>query len=175
MVPFIIFNLVLIIILLILFFAYSMFWPPDSPWAPWWRTDSETADEICKIAKIGEGDILYDLGCGDGELLLIAAKKYKAKGVGIEIDLLRFFTAKTKVLKNGMSKFIKIKRGNFFKQNLSKATIVSVYLVPRTLEKLKPKFLKELKPGTKIVSYKYEMNLAKIAEDKKKRIFVYKI
>ncbi|OGH04527.1 MAG: hypothetical protein A2W22_05325 [Candidatus Levybacteria bacterium RBG_16_35_11] len=133
------------------------------------------AEAICRFAKIGKDDVVYDLGCGDAEVLLIAAKKYGAKGVGIEIDLLRFLTAKIRVLNNRLGKSIKIKRGNFFKTDLSKATIVNVYLVPKTLEKLKAKFLEELNPGTKIVSYKYEMSLGKIAEDKRKKLFLYQI
>jgi len=152
-----------------------MFWPPDSPWAPWWRTDSETAAAICKLAKVNKKDIIYDLGCGDAEVLLLAAKEYGAKGVGIEIDTLRLITAKIRVLKNRLRKQVKIKSGNFFKQDLSKATIVNVYLVPKTLEKLKPKFLKELNPGTKIVSYRYETSFKKVAEDKKRKLFLYKI
>jgi len=175
MILFIIFNLFLLVLLLFLFFAFSMFWPPDSPWAPWWRTDKETARAICKLAKVNKKDVIYDLGCGDGEVLLMAAKNYGAKGVGIEIDLLRYVIARIRVLKEKMSPLLKIKRGNFFKQDLTKATIVNVYLVPKTLEKLKPKFLKELSPGTKIVSYRYEASFKKVAEDKKRKLFLYKV
>src|SRR4030067_1745422 len=173
MLIFLIFNLLLVAILLFLIFAFSMFWPPDSPWAPWWRTDKDTAEAICKFAKIKKDDIIYDLGCGDAEVLLTAAKKYGTKGVGVEIDLIRFFTAKIRVLNNRLGKVVKIKRGNFFKTDLSEATIINVYLVPKTLEKLKMKFLKELNPGTRIISYKYEMSLGKIAEDKRKKLFLY--
>ncbi|OGH09732.1 MAG: hypothetical protein A2152_03925 [Candidatus Levybacteria bacterium RBG_16_35_6] len=175
MIIFIIFNILLIGILFFLIFAFSMFWPPDSPWAPWWRTDKDTAEAICKFAKIKKDDIIYDLGCGDAEVLLTAAKKYGTKGVGVEIDLIRFFTAKIRVLNNRLGKVVKIKRGNFFKTDLSEATIINVYLVPKTLEKLKMKFLKELNPGTRIISYKYEMSLGKIAENKKRKLFLYKV
>ncbi len=152
-----------------------MFWPPDSPWAPWWRTDKKTAEAICKLAKIGKKDIVYDLGCGDGELILLAAKKYGANAVGVEIDFLRYFYAKTRVAINELNGKIKLKRKNFFKENISNASIIVVYLVPKTLDKLKTKFLNELKPGTKIVSYKYEMNLKKIKEDKENKLYLYKI
>ena len=175
MIIFIIFDILLIGILFFLIFAFSMFWPPDSPWAPWWRTDKDTAEAICKFAKIKKDDIIYDLGCGDAEVLLTAAKKYGTKGVGVEIDLIRFFTAKIRVLNNRLGKVVKIKRGNFFKTDLSEATIINVYLVPKTLEKLKMKFLKELNPGTRIISYKYEMSLGKIAENKKRKLFLYKV
>lgn len=172
---FIFINFLLVVILLFLFFALSMFWPPDSPWAPWWRTDRKTAKAICKLAKIKSTDIIYDLGCGDAELLLLAAKEYGANGVGIEIDPIRSITARIRIFKNKLGKKIKIKRNNFFNEDFSKATIVNLYLVPKTLEKLKIKFLKELKPGTKIISYRYEMTLTKIAEDKKHKLFIYKV
>lgn len=107
--------------------------------------------------------------------LITAAKEFGARGVGIEIDPLRFFLAKLLVRYAGVSDKVKIIKGNFFDQNLSSATLVFVYLVPKALQRLLPKLLKELKPGTKIISYRYEMDLPLIAKDKKKRISVYKI
>jgi hypothetical protein len=172
---FLILNIFLFIILLFLIFAFTMFWPPDSPWAPWWRTNKKVAKAICELAKINSKDIIYDLGCGDAEVLLYAAKNFGTKGVGIEIELSRLITAKIRVFKNRLNNLIRIKGGNFFKHNLSEATVVNVYLVPKTLERLKQKFLKELKPGTRIISYRYQMNLEKIAEDKKNKLYVYKI
>lgn len=152
-----------------------MFWPPDSPWAPWWRTDKKTAEAICKLVKVNKKDTIYDLGCGDGELILLAVKKYGASAVGIEIDPARYLYTKIRVIINKLNSRIKLKRKNFFKENISGASIVVVYLVPKTLDKLKVKFLQELKPGTRIVSYKYEMDLPLVAFDKKNDVRVYKI
>jgi 16S rRNA A1518/A1519 N6-dimethyltransferase RsmA/KsgA/DIM1 with predicted DNA glycosylase/AP lyase activity len=171
----IILNIFLFIILLLLIFTYTMFWPPDSPWAPWWRTNEKAADAICKLAKINNKDLVYDLGCGDGVLVNVAAKKYGAKAVGIEIDLTRYFFAKIRTMLNKLSKQVKIKKNNFFKESLTGATIIVVYLVPKTLERLRIKFLKELKPGTRIVSYRYEINLPLVAYDKENDVRVYKI
>lgn len=172
---FLIVNSILLIILIFLLLALSMFWPPDSPWAPWWRTNKKIAEAICKLAKVNSKDIVYDLGCGDSEVLLFAARKYNSKGVGIEIDIPRLVISKLRVFKNGMGKLVTIKGGNFFNHNLSEASIVNVYLVPRTLERLKPKFLRELKKGTRIVSYRYKINLPLIGEDKKNKLYLYKI
>ncbi|MFH1186883.1 MAG: 50S ribosomal protein L11 methyltransferase [Candidatus Levyibacteriota bacterium] len=152
-----------------------MFWPPDSPWAPWWRTDKKTAEAVCRLAKINKKDIIYDLGCGDGEMLVAAVKKYGANVVGIEIDPIRYLYVRLRVYFNKIGKKVKIKRKNFFKESLSNASVIFVYLVPKTLDKLKPKLLKELKPGTRIVSYKYEIDLKKIKEDKQNKLFLYKI
>ena len=151
----------------------SMVWPPNSPWAPWWRTNRKTAREICKLAGISKDDIVYDLGCGDGTFIITAAKEFEAKAVGIEIDRLRFFVSTLLLRCNRVVDMVTIKRKSFFDEDLSKATVVFVYLVPKTLDLLLPKFKKELKKGTRIVSYKYEMKLkkssyAKALEDKQK-------
>ncbi len=166
-------SVILLSVILFLLLLLSMVWPPDSPWAPWWRTNTKTAKAICKLANIDNKDIVYDLGCGDGEVLLQAAKR-GAKGVGIEIDPLRVFIAKARVFINNFNDKIIIKRNNFFNEKYSDATVIIVYLVPKTLERLKTKFLQELKPGVLIVSYKYEIDLPLIAYDKRNEIRVYK-
>ena len=150
-----------------------MVWPPDSPWAPWWRTSHKTARAICKLAKIKEGELVYDLGSGDGTALITAAKEFGANGVGIEIDPLRYWTSKILIKRNGLTNKIKVIRKNFFQQNIKNADVVFVYLVPKALDKLLPKFKNELKRGTRIVSYVYEMNLPLKEYDKKNRIRLY--
>lgn len=165
-------NLFLFGLIAILLVILSAVWPPHSPWAPWWRTDKKTAEAICRLAKVGRGDVVYDLGCGDGEAL-IAAAKLGAKGVGIEIDLLRFWIAKFRSRTNGVSQNLKFIRGNFFKQDISSANIIFVYLIPKTLNLLQPKFDRELKKGTKIVSYRYEMKLKPAKVDRKNNLFLY--
>ncbi len=167
------FDIILVLVIIFLFFLLSMIWPPDSPWAPWWRTNEKTARAICALAKIKKSDVIYDLGCGDAELL-IQAGKIGAKGVGIEIEISRALIAKLRVIKNNLKKQIKIKRKNFFRENISSASVVIVYLVPKTLERLVPKFKKELKRGTRIVSYKYEINGLKPSKtDKKNDLILY--
>ena len=136
-----------------------MVWPPNSPWAPWWRTNRETARAICELAEITMSDLVYDLGCGDGTLIITAAKEYGAKVVGIEIDPLRFLSSMIRIIFNGLSSRVAVKRENFFNTDLSKATVVVMYLIPKTLNLLLPKFKKELKKGTRIVSYKYPLKL----------------
>ena len=168
-------NLILIVVILFLFFLLSMFWPPDSPWAPWWRTNSKTAKAIFKLAKIKKGDMVYDLGSGDGTALLTGFKYFGIKGVGIEIDPLRYFISKVRVKISKAEKNILFERKNFFKTKIKEADLVVVYLVPVTLKKLLPKFKKELKKGTKIVSYVYEMDLPLRAYDKKNKLRLYVI
>ncbi len=152
-----------------------MVWPPGSPWAPWWRTNKKTARAICKLAEVCKKDIVYDLGCGDGTLIITAAKEYGARSLGIEIDPLRFLIAKVRIIFSGLSSKTTVKRENFFKTDLSNATVIVVYLIPKTLNLLLPKFKKELKKGTRVVSYKYKINLKLGKEDKKNNLFLYQI
>lgn len=169
------FNLVLIFIILFLLLLLSMVWPPDSPWAPWWRTSKKTARAMCKLAKVKKGDLIYDLGSGDGTALMIAAKEFGATGVGIEIDPIRYLISLILLNINGVSGKVKVIRGNFFEQNFEKADVVFVYLVPKALERLLPKFKKELKKGTRIVSFKYEISMPLKVFNKENEIRLYTI
>ncbi len=172
---FLLFNLILLLIIIVLLGILSMVWPPDSPWAPWWRTNAVIADAVCRLANIGKKDTLYELGCGDATMLLVAATKYNARGFGVEIDPLRAFIAKMRVSFSGLSNVIAISNKNFFDIDVSNASVVFVYLVPKALQRLKPKLQKELKPGTRIVSFRYEMELPLVKFDKKNNLRLYTI
>lgn len=152
-----------------------MVWPPDSPWAPWWRTSKKVARAVCKLAKVGKNDIVYELGSGDATAIITASKEFDSKGVGIEIDPLRFFISSMLLHSSGVQHKVQIKRKNFFDEDLSPATVIFVYLVPKALARLLPKFKKELKNGTRIVSYKYEINLPLEKYDKKNNLRLYTI
>lgn len=170
--PIVIFSAMMVLLIGLL----SMIWPPDSPWSPWWRTNGKVAKTICKKAKITKKDVLYDLGCGDGTVLLTAARSYGASGVGVDIDPLRVWVAQFRVLIGGVRGKIAIRRENLFKTDISKASVVIVYLIPKTLNRLEVKFRHELKPGTRVVSYVYQIEyLPLIAEDKAQQVYVYEI
>ena len=168
------FNIYLLLFIFILLLILSAIWPPESPWAPWWRTDRKHANAIVKFGNIKKGSVVYDLGCGDGEVL-IASAKVGAVGVGIEIDPLRFWIAKIRAKQKGVSKNLKFIRGSFHDYDISEANVVIVYLIPKTLNRLLPKFKKELKKGTKIVSYRYEMEIKPTKVDKDNELFLYTI
>lgn len=162
-----------LLIALILLIPLSWIWLPDSPWAPNWRTKRKTARAAFKIAKVGEKDIVYELGSGEATALIVAVEEFGAKGVGIEIEPFRFLLSKFSVWRKGLTNKITLIRGNFYKENLSEATVLYLYLVPQTLNRLIPKFKKELKKGTRIISYKYEMDLPVRSEDKKNELRLY--
>lgn len=172
----IILNVILLIIAFFLLILLSFVWPPDSPWSPWWRTNSKTANAIIELAKIGPKDIVYELGSGDGQFLLTVAKKTGAKCVGIEIDPLRYWVSKSRVRLAKLDNKIMVVRSDFFKVDISDATVVYMYLVPNALKKLRPKFVKELKRGTKLVSLKYELDgLREVGKNIDNRLFLHRI
>lgn len=172
---FLITNIILLSIIAFLFILLSWFWPPDSPWAPWWKTNKKIARAACRLADISSEDIIYELGSGDGTFIITAAKEFGARGVGIEIDPFRYLlsTLITYIIK--VKDLVKIKRKNFFNEDISSASVVFVYLVPKALGRLLPKFKKELKKGTRIISLKYEINLPLIKEDRENNLYLYKI
>lgn len=153
-----------------------MIWPPDSPWAPWWRTSGRIARAMCKLARIGKQDIIYDLGSGDGTALITAASLYGARGVGIEIDPLRAYFSMTRTRLERVEGKVKILQKNFFDVSIADATVVFVYLVPKALLRLKPKFASELKPGTRIVSFRYQIPYLPLKEkDDLHQIYLYTV
>ena len=168
-------NIVSLLMIGFLLLLLSMFWPPDSPWAPWWRTNKKVARAMCRLAKVGKDDIVYDLGSGDGTALIVAAKEFGARGVGIEIDPLRFIISTLMIYIIKVQDKVRIRRRNFFDVDISDATVVFVYLVPKALERLKSKLLKELKPGTLLVSFRYKISLPLLRYDKENDIYLYKI
>lgn len=168
-------SILIIVTVALLLFLLSMVWPPDSPWSPWWRTDGARSKLICKFVNINKNDVIYDLGSGDSALLITAAKKFGARAVGVEIDPLRYFISKLMVFFNNVGYKVEIRRENFFKSDIGDATIVFMYLIPKTLEKLKPKLIKELKPGTKIVTFVYKIDLPIVKQDLKREFYMYEV
>lgn len=116
-------------------------------------TPTKYVCRMLELAEINEDDIVYDLGSGDGRILIAAARVYGARAVGIEADPSRFIYSWLNILVSGQVKRARVKFGNLFKKNISDATIVTLFLFRPTNEKLKNKLLRELKPGTRIVSY----------------------
>lgn len=168
-----IFQIVLLAIIVFLLIILSIIWPPDSPWLP---VKKGKVKKMLSMANVKASDVIYDLGSGDGRILILAAKDFGAHGVGIEIDPLRVLWTKIMVKILGISGKVKIIRGDFFKKDFSEASIVAVYLVPKTLKRLKEKFLNELKPGTRVVSFRYQIDfLPQIFQDPKEGIFGYRI
>lgn len=159
----------LIILLLI---ALSIIWPPGAPWVP---APKDKIDRMLKMLNLKPDEVVYDLGSGDGRILTRAVKEFSVKGVGIEIDPLRVFYSRALIKFKGLSSKIKIYRKNLLDADLSGADAVTLFLLPKILEKLKTKLLKQSKPGTRIACYRYPLDLPELIRDEKEKIFIYQI
>src|SRR5439155_290686 len=120
-------------------------------------TAQEVVDKMLDMAKVKKDDIVFDLGCGDGRIVCAAAKKYGAKGVGIDIDPARIKDCMETMKKFGVTKdLVDIRQGDALKvKDLERATVVMLYMLPEFMEKLEPQLKKRLKPGTRIVAHDY--------------------
>lgn len=123
-------------------------------------TPDKIVDRMLELGEVGPGDVVYDLGCGDGRIVIAAARKYGVRGVGIEIDPKVAEEARRNVEANGVGDLVTIKTGDVFEEDFSEATVVTVYLLPDLNELLKPK-LARLREGTRIVSHSFPMKGAK--------------
>jgi cyclopropane fatty-acyl-phospholipid synthase-like methyltransferase len=123
--------------------------------APYVSTPAPVVAEMLRLAKVGPGDMVFDLGCGDGRIVISAARDHGARGVGIDIDPARIEEATAGARRAGVSDRVRFAVQDLFKTDFSSATVVAVYLYPELNAKLKPKFLAELKPGSRVVSHEF--------------------
>jgi len=126
----------------------------DVPYVP---SPNPVVEGMLKLAGVQAGDTVYDLGCGDGRIVITAAKTYGARGVGVDINPERIEEARTNAKSAKVDDKVKFEENDLFKANISNATVVTLYLLPDVNARLKPKLLKELKPGTRIVSHSFDM------------------
>lgn len=142
----------------------------------------ETVRTMLKLARIRKGDVLYDLGAGDGRVVVEAAEKHGIRAVGIENSVLPYMIANLNVRLRGLDSKgngrVEILNKDFMKHNISKASVVTIYLTPKMNARLRPKFERELKKGTRVVSAAHEMPGWKLIKKKKTGHFwtyLYKI
>lgn len=124
---------------------------------PYVPTPWVIVDEMLKLADIRADDVVYDLGSGDGRLVITAAKRFKARGVGIELQPELIELANAGAKKEGVADRVKFVQGDLFETDVREATVITLYLLPRFVTRLVPRFLAELRPGTRIVSHDYPL------------------
>ena len=150
--------------LLVLALAAALVLPPlpllraeevhkDVPYVP---TPEEVVAEMLRMAKVTKDDVVYDLGCGDGRIVVTAAKEHGARGVGVDIDPQRIKESNENAEKAGVTDRVKFVTDDLFKMDFSEATVLTLYLLTSVNAKLKPKIL-DLKPGTRVVSHAFDM------------------
>jgi ribosomal protein L11 methylase PrmA len=127
----------------------------DVPYVP---STEEAVRTMLKLADVKKSDIVYDLGCGDGRIVVTAAKLFGARGVGVDIDPERIAEARANAKKEGVENLVRFDQKSFFDTDIKEATVVTLFLLSSINERLRPKLLAELKPGTRIVSNTFEMS-----------------
>ena len=127
---------------------------PDVIYVP---TPPSVVDAMLEVAKVKSSDVVFDLGSGDGRIVIAAAKKYGARGVGIEIDPALVSKATENAAAAGVSDRVRFVNENLFTTDISPATVVTLYLLQSINERLRPKLVRELKPGTRVVSHVFNM------------------
>ena len=126
----------------------------DVPYVP---TPPEVVDAMLSLASVSQNDIVYDLGSGDGRMVIEAARKYHARGVGIDVNPTRIEEANENAKEAGVTDRVRFIEGDLFKADIHDATVVTIYLLSTVNLKLRPKLLQDLKPGTRIVSHRFDM------------------
>lgn len=127
---------------------------PDVIYVP---TPEEVVQQMLKMANVKKGDVVYDLGCGDGRTVITAVKDFGARGVGIDINPERIKESQENAKAAGVTDRVTFRLEDLFQANIKEATVVTLYLLPSLNVKLRPKLWKDLKPGTRIVSHDFDM------------------
>jgi SAM-dependent methyltransferase len=128
--------------------------PLDVPYVP---TPIAVVDAMLDLAQVKRSDTLYDLGCGDGRIVVRASVRFGCRGVGVDLDPQRVKEANENAQKSGVQALTRFEVGDVFEFNFSGASVVTMYLLPSVNLKLRPRLLAELKPGTRIVSHDFDM------------------
>ena len=120
-------------------------------------TPPEIVDRMLDVAKVRTGDVVYDLGCGDGRMVIAAAKKFGTRGVGVDLDPARIREARANAKQAGVEGLVTFKVADLFETDIREATVVMLYLLPNLNRRLRPKLFAELRPGARVVSHDWDM------------------
>src|SRR5688500_6401397 len=128
--------------------------PPDVHFVP---TPMEVVDAMLAVAKVTKNDRLFDLGSGDGRIVITAAKRLGTRGIGIDIDPQRIIESNRNADTAGVTRLVEFRQADLFQTDLRSATVVTLYLLPRLNVQLRPKLFAELRPGSRVVSHAFDM------------------
>jgi len=131
--------------------------PRQAPEVPYLPTTQPAVEAMLKLAGVTANDVVYDLGCGDGRIVVTAAKLYGARGVGIDIDPQRIREANENAKKTGVEQLVRFEENDLFKADIREASVVTLFLLSSVNARLRPKLLEELRPGTRVVSNTFDM------------------
>ena len=128
--------------------------PLDVPYVP---THESLVEEMLNMARVGGNDVLYDLGSGDGRIVITAARRFGTRGVGYDLDPERISEARENARRAGVTDRVRFEQQDIFTAKIADATVITMYLLPDVNMRLRPRLLSELKPGTRIVSHNYDL------------------
>jgi precorrin-6B methylase 2 len=148
----------ILILLPLLFIPEKLFVQETHLDVPYVPTKPEVVTEMLRMAHVGKDDILYDLGCGDGRIVITAAQLYGTRGVGIDIDPERIKESQENAAKANVTHLVKFINQDLFEADFHEATVVSLYLLTSVNLRLRPRLLAQLRPGTRVVSHNYAMD-----------------
>ena len=134
---------------------------PDVPYEP---TPQHVVAEMLNVANVGPNDVVYDLGCGDGRIVIAAVKAFGARGVCVDIDPQRILESRANAEQAGVAQRIRFLTQDLFETDIGDATVVTLFLYPDVNLRLRPKLWRDLRPGTRVVSYVHDMGDWKAVE-----------
>jgi hypothetical protein len=164
---------VLIALLAATVFVCLSFVFPSLTGAPWVPSPNDTVRKMLLLAKVKPGEEVYDLGSGDGRVVITSVKEFGARSTGIEIDVFRAFYSKVLIKLLGIGGKARVIWSSFYRVDLSKADVVTVYLLPQTNDKLMPKLERELRPTSRVVSHAFKFDWPLLDSDEGAKIYVY--
>jgi SAM-dependent methyltransferase len=123
----------------------------------WVGTDLKVVEAMLDAAQVGPGDVVYDLGCGDGRIVIMAARRYGARAVGVDLDPERIAEARRNAARAGVTDRVSFLEQDFFATDIRDATVMALYLSPEVNLRLRDKLRRDLRPGTRVVSHQFDM------------------
>jgi len=163
------------IFFLIMVALMSLIWT-STRGAPWVPTHRDTVDRMLRMAGLRPGETLVDLGCGDGRVLVAAARRFGARAIGVEVDFGRYLWSLAVITVLGLHRQVRVVRADLFSVDLSSADVVFSYLLQDTNDRLKDKLRRELRPGARIVSNTFHFSgLPLVRADDELKLYLYRI
>jgi tRNA G37 N-methylase Trm5 len=150
-------SIILLAFALLSVHAASLVSAQEGKIVPYVPTPQEVVDRMLELAQVKAGDVVYDLGSGDGRIVVTAAKKYGVKAIGFEIDPQRIKESHENIKKAGVEKLVEIRQQDIRTVDLSQASVLTMYLLPEVNLMIRPNIWKQMKPGSRIVSHDFDM------------------
>ena len=150
-------SIILLAFALLSVHAASLVSAQEGKIVPYVPTPQEVVDRMLELAQVKAGDVVYDLGSGDGRIVVTAAKKYGVKAIGFEIDPQRIKESHENIKKAGVEKLVEIRQQDIRTVDLSQANVLTMYLLPEVNLMIRPNIWKQMKPGSRIVSHDFDM------------------